>query len=370
MLQKNYLTYNNYNSIIIKRKLFLFLFLFSITLSFSQKNNKKAYDLSTLNDGPFIFIKQQKLVQKQIINGEVLTKNLPLNAFKTTFKPSPSTFENVKKIAALSDIHGQYDLAVTLLKNNKVIDKKLNWRFGKGHLVIAGDIFDRGPKVHETLLLIYKLEQQAKEKGGRVHFLLGNHEYMVLHKDLRYIHKKYKAVSKLLAVGYDKLYGRNTILGRWLRSKSTIIKINKDYFVHGGVSKEFINKTGFSSETMHTINTTMRASINRSKKEMKSTDFYKTYYSSKSLIWYRGYFRDKLKDIEINEILHAINAKHIVVGHCSNKEVVQLFNHKIYGVDSSLKKGKYGELLLIKKNKYQRRTLQGKKKKFSSEVIR
>ena len=96
-----------------------------------------------------------------------------------------STYKNVKKVAALSDIHGQFDLAVKLLVNNKIIDKKLNWRFGKGHLVIAGDIFDRGPKVHETLLLIYKLAQQAKKKGGRVHFLLGNHEYMVLHNDLR-----------------------------------------------------------------------------------------------------------------------------------------------------------------------------------------
>lgn len=354
----------------IKKKLFLFLFLFSITLSFSQKNKKETYDLSTLNEGPFIFIKQQKLVHKEIINGDVFTKDLSLNAFKTTFVPEPSTYKNVKKVAALSDIHGQFDLAVKLLVNNKIIDKKLNWRFGKGHLVIAGDIFDRGSKVHETLLLIYKLEQQAKEKGGRVHFLLGNHEYMVLHNDVRYIHKKYKAVSKLLHVSYDQLYGKNTFLGRWIRSKATIIKINKDYFVHGGVSKEFINKTGFSSEAMHSINTTMRTSINRSKKEMKATDFYKTYYSSKGLIWYRGYFNDNLKDTEINDILHALDANHIVVGHCSNKEIVQLFNHKVYGVDSSLKNGEYGELLLIKKNKYLRRTLEGKKKKFSPEVKR
>lgn len=342
------------------------LFIFSITIVFSQE--KKQYDISTLNDGPFIFIEQDKLIQKEIIHGEVFTKNLPLNDYKTTFTPEASTYKNVSKVAALSDIHGQYELAITLLKNNKVIDKKLNWKFGKGHLVIAGDIFDRGPKVHETLLLIYKLEQQAKKKGGQVHFLLGNHEYMVLHKDLRYIHKKYKAVSKLLNLSYDELYGENTVLGRWLRSKATIIKINKDYFVHGGVSKDFITKTNFSSETMHTINNTMRASIYRSKKEMKSTDFYKTYYSTKSLIWYRGYFYDNLEDSEINDILHSLDAKHVIVGHCSNKEVVQLFDHKIFGVDSSLKKGKYGELLLIKKNKYRRKTLKGKTKTFSKEI--
>jgi len=31
------------------------------------------------------------------------------------------SFKKIKKIAALSDIHGQYDLAIELLKNNKII---------------------------------------------------------------------------------------------------------------------------------------------------------------------------------------------------------------------------------------------------------
>lgn len=350
----------------MKKTILSLLLLVSITSVVGQQKKAKAYDISKLNDGPFVFIKQDHLVKKEIKNGKVFSETLPLNAYTTTFSAETSTYKDVKKIAALSDIHGQYDLAIELLKNNKIIDKNLNWRFGKGHLVIVGDIFDRGPKVHETLLLVYKLEQQAKKKGGKVHFLLGNHEYMVLHKDLRYLHKKYIATQKVLEVGYDELYGKNTVLGRWLRSKATIVKINDDYFVHGGVSKTFIEKTGISSETLHDINTIMRASIDRSKKEMKETDFYTTYYRSKGLIWYRGYFYDKLKETEIDHILYKLKAEHVVVGHCSNKEVVQLYNHKIYGVDSSIKKGKYGELLLIKKNKYQRRTLQGKSERFSN----
>jgi len=291
-----------------------------------------------------------------------------VGSVQTEFTPEPSTYKNVKNIAALSDIHGQYDLAVTLLQNNKIIDKQLNWRFGKGHLVIAGDIFDRGDKVHETLLLVYKLEQQAKKQGGQVHFLLGNHEYMVLHNDIRYIHRKYRHTTHLLRINYHQLYGINTVLGRWLRSKSTIVKINKDYFVHGGVSKEFIEKTGFSSDSIHKINATMRAAIDREKEEMKLTDFYTTYFSTKGPIWYRGYFYDNLEVTEIDEILHALDSKHIIVGHCSNKEIVQLYNHKIYGVDSSLKLGEYGEILLIKNKRYQRRTLKGKRKQFSEMI--
>ena len=184
---------------------------------------------------------------------------------------------------------------------------------------------------------------------------------MVLHKDLRYVHDRYKVSTKLLGLAYDELYSNQTIIGRWLRSKSTIIKINNSIFVHGGVSEEFIAENGIDLSNTNQI---MRSSIQRSKQEMKSTDFYKTYYGKKSLIWYRGYFYDNLVDADISKILTQVNSEHIVVGHCSNEEVVQLYDHKIFGVDSSIKKGTYGELLFIKNKQFYRGTLDGKQIKF------
>ena len=37
------------------------------------------------------------------------------------------------------------------MKSLGIIDKNLNWKFGKGHLVVLGDIFDRGSMVTEVL---------------------------------------------------------------------------------------------------------------------------------------------------------------------------------------------------------------------------
>ncbi|MDE1206853.1 metallophosphoesterase [Tenacibaculum larymnensis] len=346
----------------IKKFLIVVIVFMTISPVFCQNTtNVKTSVQNKFSDGPYIFIENNNLIKKSIINGQVFSKVLEPNAYDTIFNPDKAVFNNIRKIAALSDIHGQYDLAIEILKNNKVIDSKLNWNFGKGHLIIVGDIFDRGDKVNETLWLIYKLEHQAKRKGGRVHFLLGNHEYMILHKDLRYINEKYKLTSKLLNVDYDELYGKKTLIGRWLRSKPTIVKINNNVFVHGGISKDFLAQNDFNIKN---INDIMRSSIDRSKKEMKSTDFYKTYYGNTSLIWYRGYFRDNLKDKDISDILTDISSKHIIVGHCSNKEVVSLFNNKVFGVDSSIKKGEYGELLFIKNGKYFRKTLKGNKIQF------
>ena len=153
-----------------------------IGMGFSQRNS--------ISDGPFIFIEKGKLIEKRILNNQVTTRTLDQGSYDTLYYPGPSTFNEIRKVAAFSDIHGQYELLVRLLINNNIVDKNLNWIFGEGHLVIVGDIFDRGDKVNEILWLVYDLEDQAKEKGGRVHYLLGNHEYMVLYNDLRYIHDK------------------------------------------------------------------------------------------------------------------------------------------------------------------------------------
>ena len=335
-------------------KKYLFILLF-IGLCFGKEQ--------TISDGPYIFIEKNKLIEKNIISSKVILKNLKASSYDTLYDAGKSSFNRVKKIAALSDIHGQYDLLIELLQNNKIIDKNLNWSFGKGHFVIVGDIFDRGDKVNEILWFIYELEMQAKNAGGRVHYLLGNHEYMVLYNDLRYIHEKYNIVSKLLNLEYDQLYGDNTIIGRWLRSKSTIVKINDILFTHGGISEDFISQEGFN---INKINNTMRKSIPRLKelrnfrKNGQSKDLYNMYFGSNSLIWYRGYFEGVLIDTDISNILKLVDANHIVVGHTSNKKVVQLYDNKIIGVDSSIKKGKYGELLIIKNKRFFRRTLKGK----------
>jgi predicted MPP superfamily phosphohydrolase len=96
-------------------------------------------------------------------------------------------FTNVDRIVALSDIHGAYDALVTTLQEAGVIDDKLDWSGADTHLVITGDLLDRGPDSRQVVDLIMRLEKQAPQAGGRVHQLLGNHEVMNLNGDVRYV---------------------------------------------------------------------------------------------------------------------------------------------------------------------------------------
>ncbi|MDH7444863.1 metallophosphoesterase [Aquimarina sp. 2201CG14-23] len=347
----------------------LFLYVLVFTLfncthytEYKTKKTNNAEDFFELYDNGYIFIEKGDLIEKKIVNDKVISRQLSSNTYDTIYKPDQEIYKNIDNVVALSDIHGQYDLAIDILKNNKIINNTLDWNYGKGHLVIVGDIFDRGSKVNEMLWLVYKLEKQAKNEGGRVHFILGNHEYMVLHKNLKYVDEEYLLITKLLDMDYDQLYSNRTIIGRWLRSKPTILKINEDIFVHGGISKDFLSSNSFNIKK---INEVMRKSIGRSKEEMTAKGFYDNYFGKKGPVWYRGYFRDNLEDQHISKILKQIDSDHIIVGHCSNNEVVQLFDNKIFGVDSSIKKGEYGEVLFIEKGIYSRGTRNGRRVQFN-----
>ena len=83
-----------------------------------------------------------------------------------------------------------------------------------------GDFFDRGLFVTQTLWLIYSLEEQAEKAGGKVHFVLGNHDLMNMNKDLRYVRKKYFENAKLMNEEPTFLLSQyGTELGKWLNTK-------------------------------------------------------------------------------------------------------------------------------------------------------
>ena len=89
------------------------------------------------------------------------------------------------RIVAIGDVHGAFDEFVEILQTSGLIDAKRQWAGGTAVFVQTGDIFDRGPKVREALDLLMRLEDEARRAGGRVEFLLGNHEAMNLLHEFR-----------------------------------------------------------------------------------------------------------------------------------------------------------------------------------------
>ena len=124
--------------------------------------------------------------------------------------------------------------------------------------MVLGDVFDRGPNHLEILWLLYGLEAQAAKAGGGVHFVLGNHETMVLRGDLRYLNPKYVASARALGVAsYSELFDARSVLGQWLRSRPVISKVNDMLCLHGGISRALLDR----KLTLADINGTVRAAL-------------------------------------------------------------------------------------------------------------
>jgi 3',5'-cyclic AMP phosphodiesterase CpdA len=185
----------------------------------------------------------------------------------------PWQASGVGRVVAISDVHGAYDGMLRTLHSAGVIDDKAYWAAGGTHLVITGDVLDRGADSRKVMDLIMALEQQALEAGGQVHLLLGNHEVMNLVGDLRYVSAaEYAAFSveedteerarwfeqfraanadvadpETLRVDFDKkappgffahrrAFRSNGYYGKWLLSKPLLLVIDGTAYVHGGLS--------------------------------------------------------------------------------------------------------------------------------------
>lgn len=291
---------------------------------------------------------------------EVLVRvnNEDLDTFRVkidhTLLPQPGTSPMPEKLIALSDIEGNFNGFYSFLIKNKIMDKAYHWTFGKGHLVLNGDFVDRGEHVTAVLWLIYHLEQQADLAGGKVHYILGNHEILNMYGNTSYAQYKYREVAKQISkeANWDRankyLYGEKSILGRWLRSKNVMEKIGDIIFVHAGLNKTLVDE-GITQSKINEIakqnygcnpdaDSLERAAYlilksNQSPywdRTLSMNIFYKIQY------FYRAPFKpipsaQSLQDLE--KVLNYYKASKIVVGHSIVGDIKSDFQGRVIKID-------------------------------------
>lgn len=203
-------------------------------------------------------------------------------------------FSDVRRVVAVSDIHGAYDGLIATLRVAGVIDEDHSWSGADTHLVITGDLVDRGPDSRRVMDLIMRLEQEAPGSNGQVHLLLGNHEVMNIIGDIRYVsdaeyaefsddesaeereqwYQQYwlgqpdntddstmrSAFNQKAPPGFfghRRAYRADGIYGRWLLEKPLMIVINDTAFVHGGVPP-FVAEHGLAG-----VNGTLKSDLRK-----------------------------------------------------------------------------------------------------------
>lgn len=266
-------------------------------------------------------------------------------------------------IFVMADSHGQFEIAADLLQKHGVIDARLKWSFGRGTLIVLGDVFDRGPHHTEMLWFLYQLEADARRAGGSMHVVLGNHEVMVMTGDLRYLHPRYVEEAKALGVAsYIELWGKDSVLGQWLRSRSVVFKLGRTLFLHGGISVDVV-KAGMSLADLNRI---VRERLND--ECPKDDEPWKFVYGPMGPLWYRGYFPDQpklaqAKPEEVEAACKFYDVDRIVVGHTIVPQVTALYSGRVVAVNVNIERNKDGhpiaESLLMKNGAFLRAKISG-----------
>lgn len=310
----------------------------------------------SLNDGPYVLHRERSARAIWVCDGAVQAFELAAGerlaapcgsvsgfALNTANPVAPDALPQPTRWAAVSDIHGQATAFLALLRAQKIVGAANQWSFGDGVLVINGDVFDRGPQQTEALWAIYRLAQEAAAAGGSVQLVLGNHENMVLRGDLRYQPAKYLAVAKLLFRSVPELYGADTELGRWLRSRATVLKLGDTLFVHGGISPDLPRM----APELAALNNTVRTRLADRRDALKDDAQASWLFATNGPLWYRGYFRlPRARPAEVDALLKRFDVKRIVVGHTTRDEIISLYGGRVIGIDAALKDGAGGEVLL------------------------
>tara|TARA_R110001583_G_scaffold170892_2_gene324355 strand:+ start:121 stop:1356 length:1236 start_codon:yes stop_codon:yes gene_type:complete len=361
-LQKKSLDFSGTNSLFIEYK---------DGLNFNWITNKKDSGYYELRDSKDKLITQGKTSFSRVhqikipteIKSYLTFKFGGVNSKKHTIKLQEQkntpilTPKNIDSIYVIGDVHGRYDKLIHLLQKSKVIDHNLNWIAGKASLVFLGDVFDRGNQVTKVLWFINQLEEKAKNAGGKVYLVLGNHEIMIMSKDLRYLSRKESSIPLAYKVTYDYLFHpKKSYLGNWLRSKKSVLKIDNALFAHGGIIDlqtkniyEFNQKVSSYLIKPEFLDL-MKKSPDTTK--YKAIDWHQMkhfFYSDKSPFWYRGYVYSDTLNKQLRAMLKKYDSKIHIVAHTPLKTITEKYNGKLLTTD--LNDAATELLLLVKKKK-------------------
>ena len=351
--------------------------IFAGTLGLDGKKKEKKKEVELSADGPYVIYRPDGKTRIVSVDVEgrirdttytVLPKDFRLHVTdhkgKSSFdvklhpvKRPDWNYRQPDKVFVMSDPHGRLDCVISLLRGNGIIDKEYRWDFGKNHLVVIGDVFDRGKDVPQIFWLFYKLEEEAVQAGGRLSLLLGNHETLVLAGDLRYVKPKYKELARQLGMDYERLFGPDTELGRWLATRNTVEVIGPDLYVHAGLGRAFYDR----NLDLPRVNEEMSRALFLKKAQRKELSELTAFlYGNEGPVWYRGLVRtaEKYKPLAADSLqllLQRYGVERIIVGHTIFEDVSTFYGQRVIGVnvdnEDNRREGR-GRGLLIDGTKY------------------
>ncbi len=252
----------------------------------------------------------------------------------------PTRFPAAERVVAIGDLHADLDATRRALRLAGAIDEDDHWIGGRLVVVQTGDQLDRGGEEPEITELLTRLTGEAREAGGAVHVLNGNHELINVAFDFRYVTEEgFRDFEDLVTIDVsDSLvmalpperrargaaFRPGGPYARILAERNTAVIVGKNLFVHGGILPEHVD---YGLERM---NTEIRAWL---RDEILRPDWSR---GSRSPIWSR-HFSDGIDSTEtemLTEVLDRLDVDRMILGHSIQRGGVTSFcDGRIWCID-------------------------------------
>jgi len=289
----------------------------------------------------------------------------------------PCNITTTERVVAVGDVHGAYDRFVGILRAAGLIDGRQRWAGGRAHLVQTGDVLDRGADSRKVVDLLRRLERDAASAGGRVHALVGNHEFMRVIGDWRYVSPgEFKAFQNVDSadlrdrvralnveeetrraraekrafnerdyrerfntdhpLGYFDMqlaFGKDGEYGKWIRSHVAAVRINRVLFLHAGVSDSVANLgcDGLNAEVRRDL-AAARIPPDTSTSPLSSTE--------DGPLWYRGMASEPEAQFAptLERILRRLDVGAVVIGHTpvASGQITLRFGGRVVLIDTGM----------------------------------
>lgn len=241
-----------------------------------------------------------------------------------TRHPAVVEFTGVKRVVAISDVHGALPQLLATLEAAELVgpaasDSKAPcdraWTGGDTTLIFTGDFGDRGAYTREVYQLLECLAPRAARAGGRLVPLLGNHETMLVSGEVARRadfappgrREGYQATVASLTKGgrdFATEIGPKGGVGKAVREMAVLAVVNDHVaFVHGGLGEP---------RTRAQLAADLRRVVDAEAWDDPFVSPRSDEQARTSPVWARGWWTDQA---HIDALLKALGVERLVFGH-------------------------------------------------------
>lgn len=270
-------------------------------------------------------------------HGTPATATAPLREVSACeLEPLPLRLPAAARVVAIGDLHGDLEVTRAVFRLAGAIDGEDRWIGGSLVVVQIGDILDRGDDEQAILDLLERLALEAKEAGGAVILLLGNHELMNATFDLRYVtpggFRDFEDVEGLdrsapelaglpaSARARAAAFRPGGPYAKLLARSRTAVIVGDTLFVHGGVEPAYALR-------LAAINHAVRCWLDGAGELPPAIE------RRDGLLWSRAYSTAKARCDELARTLELVDTRRMIVGHTPQGRINEACGGAVWRID-------------------------------------